>query len=121
MKALLYLGALCALLATGTASAVQARHYIDTDLRASAAAPSGQPRVIAVDAAGAALLAHEPAVAAEPSAQQQHPTAQPVISSPVPEPSGVAMLCCGLLLLVLAPGKNRQALFAISGKRSRAK
>lgn len=105
--------------AAGPASATRAREYIDADHRgyinlsadqATAAITLAQPLDPAPPAAGA----DEEQL---PPPQQAKSEATPAVVSSVPEPSGFAMLVCGLLLLLLAPA-GRQA-EAITPERPR--
>lgn len=110
MKALTSFLLLCALLFAGPASAMRAISHLDADQRGKVTLPAEQPpAVLSVDPALDPFAPGEtPASAPEPAQhnQAQAHAAPPVVSQ-VPEPSGLAMLACGLLLLLLAPyGRN---------------
>lgn len=119
MKLLISICTLAAVLAAGPASATQARRYIDADHRAGVVLPADHGKPLVVDTEAGVAFMREPAAAEPPSSpeRQAAPQTQAGAVSAVPEPSGIALLCCGLLLLVLAPGENRHALFALSKKK----
>ncbi len=95
---------LCApLLASSTAWAMRAHDYLD-EQRASVTLPGERSGTLTVQAPPPEAT---PATVDEQLLQPQ-PTpataqALPTPASPVPEPSGVAMLVCGMVLLLLQP------------------
>jgi hypothetical protein len=105
-----------ALLAAGPASAMRAHDYIDEQrgpvtLPAEQAAPSlniERP----LDTAAVVSSASDAQLHVQQSAQAA-PPGQPQPLSPVPEPSGWAMLVCGALLLALMPRKRDESSYAI--------
>lgn len=103
MKRLTALCLLSALLAAGPASAMRARDYVDADQRGKVTLPAELPHTAITmqappePAAEASLVQPEPEPAPKTDA-----AATPVVSA-VPEPSGLAMLACGLLLLLFVP------------------
>jgi hypothetical protein len=104
---------LAALLPAGPASATRARDYIDAEHRGYISLPAEQ--VTAAITLAQPLDATPPAANAGaeqlPPPQQAKPEAPPPVVSTVPEPSGFAMLACGLLLLLLAPfGRESEAI-----------
>lgn len=117
MKRNLFILALGALLCAGQAGAMQAHRFID-DHRSSVVLP-GDNKVVVLGQDAAMLVAAAEAQADADTAltiQATPRTATPAPASPVPEPSGIAMLACGLLLLLLAPGEKRHALLTIARK-----
>lgn len=102
MKRLTALVLLSVVLGTGPASAMQAHDYLDADRRGPVTLPAELPATITMQAPP-----ETPATADAQLAPPQQPAkpadvATPVVSQ-VPEPSGLAMLACGLLLLLFAP------------------
>jgi hypothetical protein len=100
-----------ALLAAGQASAMRAHDYLDEQRG---------PVTLASDHFTLSINLEPPldtaAVLAPASDEQLHASAQaaPVqLASPVPEPSGWAMLACGGLMLLLIPHKRDDSAYAI--------
>lgn len=105
MKPLATLVLLSAVLGAGPASAMRAHDYLDADRRAQITLPE-PPAELTIPAT---LEPPAPADATQlPTPEQQAKAAAAApVTSPVPEPSAVAMLACGLLLLLFAPyGRN---------------
>lgn len=99
------------LLAAGQASAMRARDYLDEHRG---------PVTLASDHLTLSINAEPPldtaAVITLASDEQLHASAQPTpvqLASPVPEPSGWAMLACGGLMLLLIPHKRDDSVYAI--------
>lgn len=105
MQRLTALVLLSAVLGAGPASAMRAHDYLDADQRGPVTLPAERPTV-AITVADTSATPATPAADAQlaPPEQQSgsNAVATPVLS-PVPEPSGLAMLASGLLLLLLAP------------------
>lgn len=106
MQRLTALVLLSAVLGAGPASAMRAHDYLDADQRGPVTLPAERPTV-AITVADTSATPATPAAAdaqlAPPEQQSgSNAVATPVLS-PVPEPSGLAMLACGLLLLLLTP------------------
>lgn len=102
-----------ALLAAGPASAMRAHDYLDEQrgpvtLPADHAAPS-LTLLRPLDTAAVVTARSDAQLHAQPAAQATPP--QQV--SQVPEPSGWAMLGCGVLLLMLMPRKRDDDTYAI--------
>jgi len=100
-----------ALLAAGQASAMRAHEFLDEQRG---------PVTLASDHLTLSIKAEPPldtaAVITPDSDAQLHASAQaaPVqLASPVPEPSGWAMLACGALMLLLMPHKRDDSGYAI--------
>jgi hypothetical protein len=102
---------LSAALGAGPASAMRAHEYLDADQRG--------PVVLSTEPSGAvSTMPAPPETSATADAQLALPerppqpaeVAAPMVST-VPEPSGLAMLACGLLLLLFAPyGRDGDAI-----------
>lgn len=102
MKRLALLILSTALLGVSPAWAMRAHDYIDADQRAKVTLPGEQEAlVLTVAQQPQAAATSDAALLATPE-QAQNVAARPVVS-PVPEPSGYAMLGLGLLLLLLKP------------------
>lgn len=100
-----------ALLAAGQASAMRAHDYLDEHRG---------PVTLASDhftlSINAAPTLDTAALITPASDDQLHASAQaaPVqLASPVPEPSGWAMLACGAVMLLLIPHKRDDSVYAI--------
>jgi|GEM_PF-3996891 len=110
MKRLTALVLLSVVLGASPASAMRAHDYLDADQRgpvvlsteASAAASS-------VPAAPDTPVSADAQLALPEQPRQPAEAAAPVVS-PVPEPSGLVMLACGLLLLLFAPYRREEAI-----------
>ena len=111
MKPLTSLVLLCALIAAGPTSAMRATSHLDADQRGKVTLPAEQASnelslEQTLDPIAAQVASGETPAEQPQHAQGQAHAAPPVVSQ-VPEPSGLAMLACGLLLLLLAPyGRN---------------
>jgi len=102
MKRLALLILSAALLGASPAWAMRARDYIDADQRAKVTlAGERKALVLTVAQQPQAAATSDAALLATPE-QARNVAANPVLS-PVPEPSGYAMLGLGLLLLLLKP------------------
>lgn len=96
-----------ALLGASPARAMRAHDYLDADQRAGVTLGHKHATVATIEARLDAVPApaeHEAELPA-PHAQPQAAAPAPVVST-VPEPSGSAMLVCGLVLLLLQPHKQ---------------
>lgn len=95
---------LCALFNAAPASAMRAREYLDAGHR-SAITLAGERSTLTLpmeQAAAVTAAAAEPGAPEQlPSPEQAHAVAVPAVTSPLPEPSGLSMLACGLMLLML--------------------
>ncbi|WP_343731971.1 hypothetical protein [Duganella sp.] len=111
MKPLTSFVLLCVLIAAGPASAMRATSHLDADQRGKVTLPAEQSSAELsleqpLDPIDLQVAPGETPPDQPRQAQGQAHAAPPVVSQ-VPEPSGLAMLACGLLLLLLAPyGRN---------------
>ena len=111
---------LCAVFGAGAASAKRLPHFVDADHRTAMIVPAAQG-----DLPLAAVTAHdEPAALIAgagplgPRADERKLPAQvPAHIAPVPEPSGIVMLGCGLLLLLAASSLGRSAVFRYTDRK----
>jgi hypothetical protein len=102
MKRLTALVLLSAVLGAGPASAMRAHDFLDADQRGKVTLPAELPHVaITVQAAPETPAAADTSLAPLEPAPKSDAVATPVVS-PVPEPSGLTMLACGMLLLLFA-------------------
>jgi hypothetical protein len=99
---------LCAVLAAGNASALHARRFIDADHRTQVTLPGDQ--------GGVAAIRNAPQLLADDHGK---PVSAMAPASEVPEPSATMLLCCGLLLLSLAPAGHRSAVFDLGARKVR--
>ncbi|RZT06112.1 PEP-CTERM protein-sorting domain-containing protein [Duganella sp. CF402] len=110
MKRLAALTLLSAVLSAGPASAMRAHDYLDADRRGPVTLPE-RPLADITLPAEPAIPAAEDAAQLPPPGQPANAAATPQVTSAVPEPSALAMLACGLLLLLFAPyGRNDEAI-----------
>lgn len=119
MKRLTALVLLSAVLGAGPASAMRAHDYLDADQRGPVTLPAERPSAAITVADTPPPQAAADAQLAPPDQQSgANAVATPMVS-PVPEPSGLAMLACGLLLLLLAPfGRDEDQILPELVKRS---
>lgn len=98
-----------AVLGLSPAWAMRAHDYVDADQRASVTLQHERARTTTIEAtldpAPATAPATQDADLLPPHPQGQAATPPPAVST-VPEPSGSAMLICGLVLLLLQPHKH---------------
>lgn len=102
MKRLTALVLLSAVLGAGPASAMRAHEYLDADQRGPVTLPAERSAAITVQALPEQSANADAQLAPPQQPAQPDAVATPVVS-PVPEPSGLLMLACGLLLLLLGP------------------
>ncbi|MYM70147.1 hypothetical protein GTP45_25570 [Pseudoduganella sp. FT55W] len=108
MKRLISLVLLGALLGAGPAYAMRAREYIDADQRAAITLAAERAQTINIAPALETASNTDEAQLPTPEQRAKATAATPVVSS-VPEPSGLALLACGLVLLLLAPSGRDHA------------
>lgn len=121
MKIAMFIVALCAALGAGSAAARQAPRFIDPDHRVSALLPSERAAVHVVELDAAGPLRDQDGLSdSNLQARKQsddNPPATPVQASAVPEPSAIALLCCGLLLVLVSSKEHRSAFFSLGNKQ----
>jgi hypothetical protein len=88
----------CALGVAAPAAAMGAHRYIDAENRSSITLPASHKPVTVTEIVAVAAPDQE-----EPASLSPQPALMQSVVSPVPEPSGFAMLGLGLFLLLLAP------------------
>lgn len=113
---------LCALVGAGAASAKQMPRFIDADHRTSLIVPAAGEGRPAAEAAGADPLLEQLEIPDSepyepPAAEHKIPAMVAAHIPPVPEPSGVVMLTCGLLLLLAASTQGRSAVFKYTNRK----
>jgi hypothetical protein len=112
---------LCTVFGAGSASAKRLSHFIDADHRTTMIVPAAQGDLLTAEAAGADPMLGAPAAGDEPqhhsAGDHKLPAQVAAHIPPVPEPSGIIMLSCGLLLLLAASGKGRSAVFRYTNRQ----
>jgi hypothetical protein len=102
MKRLISLVLLGSVLGAGPASAMRAHDYIDAEQRAAITLTAERAQTINITPALETAISSDETQMPTPEQRAKAAAAPPVVSS-VPEPSGFALLVCGLVLLLLAP------------------
>jgi hypothetical protein len=115
MKRLTTVVLLSAVLGAGPASAMRAHEYLDADQRGPVTLPAHQWADLVLPATPEVQAADDKTQLRTPDSQA---AAAPQVPSAVPEPSALAMLACGLLLLLFAPyGRNDDTVVPAPAKR----